>query len=117
MKRIYAEKFKRVVSDYFFLTFKEFVLAIILTFFFIFLSFVFHTRTEPGADVGSIYVYFGFPMEWFRIVAMLESWYATYTCVEILWSGLAINIILFFLLSVVVVRVTDKIADIARAYA
>lgn len=115
MKRIYAEKFKGIISNYFFLTFKEFVLAIILTCFFIILSFIIHTRTEPGAITGFIVVYFGFPMEWFRITANQGSWYSTMTHSEILWGGLAIDIVLFVLLSVVLVRITDKIADVVSS--
>lgn len=115
MKRIYAEKFKRIISNYFFLTFKEFVLVIILTCFFILLSFSIHTRTEPGAITGFIVVYFGFPAEWFKMTGNQGSWYSTLTETEILWGGLAIDIVLFVLLSVVLVRVIDKIADVVSS--
>lgn len=112
MKLISTERFKKIVGDYIFLTFKEFVLVMILTCFFIFSSFVVHTRTEPGPIVGFIVVYFGFPVEWFRITANQGSWYSILTKTEILWSGLVIDIILFILLSIVLVRVIDKIVDV-----
>lgn len=107
----YAKKFRSVVNEYLFLTFKDLVYVAILTAFLTFVSFIVHVRTEAGAIPGFIVIYFGFPLEWFKINANFGSWYSTLSRFEILWTGLAVDVIVFVLLSIFLVRVVDKIAE------
>lgn len=113
MRRTYTNKFRKIVNDYMFLTSKEFVYVAILTPFLIFVSFITHTRAEPGAYPGFIVLYFGFPLEWFRIHANFGSWSAAANlrAFEILWAGLVVDVIVFALLSIFLVRVADKVAE------
>jgi len=111
MKWIDAHRFVKTVKEQVFPTFQEFIYIAILTGFFTFLSFMGHTRAEPGATAGFVVVYFGFPLEWFKISANLGSWYSTMTRTEILWVGLAADVIMFVSISLVLVRLADKIAD------
>jgi len=111
MEPIYA-KFARKVEDLLFVTEKEFIYIVILSSFFTFLSFIGHIRTEPSPtfEIDGLYVsYYGFPLEWFKIRSNLRfSWY-TVTKFEILWAGLALDLILYFLFSLVLVRVVNKV--------
>lgn len=113
MKRLNTNKFRKTINDYLIPTFQEFVGIIILTNFFLFLSFIGHMRVEPNHAMGPgfVNVFYGFPMEWFEISANEGSWYSTLTKTYILWIGLAINLLLFALLSFVIVRAVDKISD------
>lgn len=104
-------KFRSKVDDYVFLTFKELVYVGILTAFLTFVSFIIHVRSEPGALPGFVVIYFGFPFAWFKINANFGSWYSTLSKFEILWSGLAVDVIMFVLLSIFLVRVAEKVAD------
>lgn len=111
MKQGYSKKLRGIINDLIFLTLKESVYVVILTCVFIFLSFVVHVRTVPGEIVGFIEVYYGFPLEWFKMSANFGSWYSTLSRHEILWSGLVIDAITFVLLSIILVRVFVKFTD------
>lgn len=111
MKRIKGNRLTKAFKDYMFLTFKEFVYVVILTAFFTLISFIIHVRAEPGARPGFVVVYFGFPLEWYKINANLGSWYSSLTRTEILWAGLAVDVTMFVLLSIALVRVGDKVAE------
>lgn len=112
MERTYA-KFKDRAQDFFLVTFKEFIYTVILTSFFTFLSFIGHIRTEPSPtyEIDGLYVsYYGFPLEWFKMRSNLYfSWY-TITKFEILWVGLALNLTLYLLSSLVLVHGVNKVA-------
>lgn len=111
MKQSTLLKFRSIVNDYVFLTFKELVYVVILTAFLIFVSFIAHVRTDVGTLPGFVVIYFGFPLEWFKINANLGSWYTSLSKFEILWTGLAADVIVFVLLSIFLVRVADKVAE------
>jgi len=110
----YAKKFKTIVNNYMYLTSKDIVYVAILTFLLTFVSFIMHARAELGAMLGFVVVYFGFPLEWFKINANLGSWYSTLSKFEILWAGLAVDVIIFVLLSIFLVQVADKVAERVR---
>lgn len=112
MRQISADRFRRIIKEYLlFPTFEESVYIAILTAFFLFLSFIAHARTERGAIAGFVVVYYGFPLEWFRINANFGSWYSSLTTTEILWLGFVGDVILFVLLSLFLVRFFETIAD------
>ena len=104
-------KFRKIVNDYVFLTSKDLVYVAILTAFLTFVSFIIHVRAEEGAIEGFVVVYFGFPLEWFRINANIGAWYSTLSKFEILWVGLVVDVIMFVLLSIFLVRVAEKVAE------
>ena len=115
MERTYA-KFKDRAQDFFLVTLKEFIYLVILTSLFTFLSFIVHIRTQPSPtfEIDGLFVcYYGFPLEWFKMRSHLSySSYATwFTKFEILWFGFALDLTLFVLLSLVLVRVVNKIAE------
>lgn len=107
-----TDRFKEIIKDRVSPTFEESVYATILTAFFMFFSFIGHTRIEPGQIRGFEVVYFGAPLEWFKITANVGSWFSTLTKTEILWVGLIADIALFVLLSLLLVRVAARIADL-----
>ncbi|MFB0567777.1 MAG: hypothetical protein ACETVM_04255 [Candidatus Bathyarchaeia archaeon] len=112
MELTYA-KFKDRAQDFFLVTLKEFIYIVILTSLFTFLSFIGHVRTEPSStfEIDGLYIsHFGFPLEWFKIRSHLYySWY-TVTKLEILWVGLALDLTLYILLSLVLVHGVNKVA-------
>lgn len=114
MKRSTLLKFRKIVNDYMFLTFKDLVYVAILTAFSTFVSFIIHVRTEAGTLPGFVVIYFGFPLEWFRINANIGAWYSTLSKFEILWASLAVDVIVFVLLSIFLVQVADKVAERVR---
>jgi len=107
-------KFRNVINNYVFLTFKDLVYVAILTAFLTFISFIIHVRTEAGTLEGFVVIYFGFPLEWFRINANFGSWYSGLSKFEILWASLAVDVIIFVLLSIFLVQVADKVAERVR---
>lgn len=112
MEPIYA-KFARKAEDLLFVTEKEFIWIVILTSFFTFFSFIGHIRTElsPTHEIDGLYVsYYGFPLEWFKMTSHLYySWY-TVTKLEIIWVGFALDLTLYILSSLVLVRVVNRVA-------
>lgn len=113
MNRIHDQTFRKTLIDQIQPTFKEVVYIIMLTCFLIFFSFIAHTRVEPNREAGPgfVNVYFGFPMEWFKITANEGSWYSSLTRTYILWIGLAADIFLFTIISLALVRLADKVAE------
>lgn len=107
----YANKFRSLIRDNVFLTFKDVVYVAILTALLIFISFIIHVRSEPGTFEDFVVIYFGFPLEWFKISAPFHSWYASVASYEIIWTGLALDVIMFVLLSIFLVRVAETVAE------
>lgn len=107
MEKAYAE-FVRKAQDFFLVTEKEFIYIVILTSSFTFLSFIGHIRSELTEPAGFYVSYYGFPFEWFKMRSNLSySWY-TVTKLEILWVGFLLDLVLYILLSLVLVRVAEK---------
>lgn len=91
------------------ITEKHLVYTTILTGLFTFLSFVFVIRVEP-TEIEGIYAFtYGFPIGWLRI----ESHTSYYFIHEpyILWVGLVLNIIVYFLLSFMLVYLAVKLKE------
>lgn len=113
MESIYTKLAKKA-EDLFFVTEKEFICIVILTSFLTFLSFIGHIRTElsPTFEIDGHYMsYYGFPLEWFKMTSHLHySWY-TVTKFEIIWVGLALDLTLYILFSLVLVRVINEVAE------
>ena len=116
MKQMNVQGFRKLLTDKLVPTEKEIVYIAILSMFFIFLSFIGHTRVEPNPEAGRgfVNVFYGFPLEWFKITANEGSWFSSLTKTHILWIGLAVDAVLFIMLSLFLVRVVDKVSDYAR---
>ena len=84
----------------------DLVFSLMLTLFFMFLSFIVHTRAEQTSN-NTITIYYGFPLEWVKITYK-QVFGAYHTYFEILMVGLLLNVILYFLLSFILVYVVRE---------
>ncbi len=106
-----TSKFRSLIRENVSLTFKDIVYVAILTALLIFVSFIIHVRSEPGTLPDFVVIYFGFPLEWFKISAPFHSWYASVASFEIIWTGLALDVIIFVFLSIFLVRLAEAVGD------
>lgn len=89
---------------------KELAYVAILTFLLTFLSFVACVRTEPAEwPPGGLLILYGFPFGWVKIKTHLS--YSFLHEVEIIWTGLVLDLILYFLLSFVLVYVAARLGE------
>lgn len=84
-----------------YITEKELVYAVVLSFLLLFLSFISFMRFEPTEMEGFYSALYGFPFPCMRTTSSIVYWFAH--DVEILWSGLVLDFILYFLLSLTIV--------------
>jgi len=102
----------RTISKYVPLTFREFVIVIILTFAFVFVSFVGYIKTEPHPYLPDfLIVHYGFPFEWLQVLFAVG--YAGKPEVSLVALGL--DFVFYFVLAFFVVLVFTKLADYMRA--
>ncbi len=91
------------------ITFKEFVYVAILTFLFVFLSFILYIRTvSVGQDEEGLLlfsVHYGFPMEWLEVLTTVRY----VIRVNVIWITLILDFILYFLLSFAIVYGSKKL--------
>ena len=85
----------------------DLVFSVMLTLFFMFLSFIVHTRAEQTANNTCINFYYGFPLEWVKITYK-QGFGGYHTYFEILTVGLLLNGVLYFLLSFILVYVVRE---------
>jgi len=98
-----VNRFFSVVIDRLSLTFKEAIFIIILTYLLGFISFVAYVRVEPSRLRTEEVVIFnyGFPLEWLQMISITSPFYVV--DVAILWISLALDIMLYFLVSLALV--------------
>jgi hypothetical protein len=94
-----------------YMQFRELVLSFLLTVIFLFLSFVGHTRLSTteitvGEITHTIHIsYYGFPSEMIGIlnpITEMENYWVYQSeagVIRIIWSGLFLNVVLYFLLA------------------
>lgn len=90
------------------LTLKELVYVGILTYLFTFMSFIGYVRTEPAKMAGWYVLRYGFPLQWLEVEAAVPAPLIA-TKARILWLMLGLDIILYFLLSLVLVCGAQKL--------
>lgn len=89
---------------------KDLVYVGILTLLFTFLSFVACVRTEPAEwPPGVFFLLYGFPFGVVKIKTHPSYWFLHE--VEIVWTGLVLDLILYFLLSFVLVYIVARLIE------
>lgn len=89
---------------------KELIYIAILTLLFNFLSFVACVRTEPAEwPPGVFFILYGFPFVWVKIKTHPSYWFLHE--VEIIWTGLVLDLMLYFLLAFVLVYIAARVSE------
>jgi len=92
------------------LSFKDFAYVCILTFLFVFLSFIASVRIELtviGAGIPATVLHYGFPLEWLEILTTSPATVKT----RIIFFAAILNFISCFLLAFIIVYVSEKLYD------